>query len=380
MQGPSCEKGYKMTSEGSNSDLEKLRGEMQRQIDHQIETARHYEKLAWNIFRTQTTLGGLLLSSLLVIATYAKVAAEIDELPNIPVPTYESVMEVLSSWANPFSQELGSLFLAILLILVPLIAMFGIIEFFCFPIWRAYHIQAPERLSSGADWTKFPFEVNFDEGFENNVIRIYSEALEHNETIVTEIKESWSSVFVHMVWGIAHFFTLIMIALFLIRNDPIMIIFAIMFSFFGLIYYIVDFLEMHDMREFITDLPYSIFSEIGIISLAAAMFFETATILDITPLIVILSTTICLISIVMVAVRLEYVKIFGIIKRNIGIFSFLFIFIGSYTVSMGILGITAPTLTSLLVGSLAASLLVYSIGLLGIGTSKKGLSTLQDLL
>lgn len=369
-----------MSSGESNNDLEKLRSEMQRQIDHQIDTVRHYEKLAWNIFRTQTTLGGLLLSSLIFIATYANVAANVDELPNIPVPTYESATTLLASQATPFSDELGTLFLAILLIVITLVSIFGVVEFFCFPIWRAYNIQAPERLSSGADWTNSHFEVNFDEGFDNNIIKIYSQSVSHNENIVAEIKDSWSHIFQHMVWGIAHFSTLVIITLFLILDEPLMIIFAILFSSFALIFYIMEFLEMHDMWGYLRGFEFTVYSEIGVIALATAMFFEIATILPITSIVVVLSTLVCIISIILVGIRIDAGIIFDIVTRNIGIFGILFIFIGSYTSSMGILGVSAPTITSLLVGSVTASLLVYSGLLFGLATIKKSLSVLRNTI
>lgn len=255
-----------------NNDVD-TREELYRYIDHQIDTVRHYEELSWKVVSLQATIGGLLLTAIIIAINFLDIFENTQLFPSDFSPRLDTIIRVVSEPLQLSSEELIGLASTFLIIEISLIIILSVIEFFVFPIVRAYQIQAPARVLSGSEWIQHENEpVTHAE----SIIHM-RRAAEQNEKTVNLVKERWNKLFRHLLFGAVHIVLLFFLVLSIVLESQLVLVYIMPVALITIGYNMLDL-----YGEIISKhIKFNLYNELGIIVFCV---LTTATVLTVTPI------------------------------------------------------------------------------------------------
>lgn len=267
----------------SNIDAQAEQSDISQQINHQIESKRHYENLSWQLIRLLLSIVGFILTALSILASII-ISRGFSILPNFgELVDLEYAARQLSNIG--FLNRFAAAFLVTIL-------TFSIVGLLLLAIYDIYFksLSAAFRLQE-------PRDIKFGRGISSEGHYMAQNIVEdklryshlHNEPIVSDIQEEWGICLNHLRRGSISLSVLILLVApsLIIANTGILLLSVGVLSILT-----HGYLDRNDKYTYLYQFPYRIRIDSGIIlsiSLLGASFLMINKHLDASVILMLIS-------------------------------------------------------------------------------------------
>lgn len=251
--------------------------EAQREVDHQIETHRHHEELAWEIFRLLVGFIGIFIPIAAVLFSEYFSDNSTNRLSSyifslIPEFELSDTSQIISNEFGTLGELSSGIVVVSLVVLASVSFVIGFLNLFIRTPRYAYLVHSTDELKSTSNITQDLGDPSIQE---EDILSDYESVISHNREIVSSSKESWNNCVKTIGNGVKWLFLFIAsISIFVVSNEfiiPFLTVFVIVYS-------VVMILEYGSFENFIKFLPHPyIIASLTLISSAIISHYKYHT-------------------------------------------------------------------------------------------------------